>query len=42
MSYKHLSLEEWNFIEIEQEKGVSQNKIAKLFGWSGRGIFREN
>ena len=41
MSYKHLSLEERHYIEIERKKGVSQNKIAKSLGRSQGNISRE-
>jgi IS30 family transposase len=32
MSYKHLSLEERHYIEIEHKKGTSQKDIAKALG----------
>lgn len=41
MSYKHLSLEERHYIEIEQQKGTSQNEIAKSLGRSQGSISRE-
>ena len=41
MSYKHLSLEERHYIEIELKKGTSQNQIAKSLGRSQGSISRE-
>lgn len=41
MSYKHLSLEERHYIEIELKKGSSQNQIAKSLGRSQGSISRE-
>ena len=41
MSYKHLSLEERYYIEIEKKSGKSSNKIAKSLGRSQSTISRE-
>ena len=41
MSYKHLSLEERHYIEIELKKGVSQNEIAKSLGRNQSSLSRE-
>ena len=41
MSYKHLSLEERHYIEIELTKGISQNQIAKSLKRSQSNISRE-
>jgi IS30 family transposase len=41
MSYKHLSLEERHYIELEYKKGVSQNAIAKALGRHQSNISRE-
>lgn len=41
MSYKHLSLEERHYIELEHKKGVSQNAIAKALGRHQSNISRE-
>ena len=41
MSYKHLSLEERNYIEIETKKGTSQSDIAKALGRGKSNISRE-
>ena len=41
MSYKHLSLEERHYIEIEMRAGKSSNKIAKAQRRSQRALSRE-
>ena len=41
MSYKHLSLEERHYIEIEYKKGTSQSDIAKALGREQSNISRE-
>ena len=41
MSYKHLSLEERHYIEIERKKGLSLNTIAKALDRSQSTISRE-
>jgi len=41
MSYKHLSLEERHYIEIEHKKGTSQKDIAKALGRDQGNISRE-
>ena len=41
MSYKHLSLEERHYIELERRKGTSQNEIAKTLGRNQSNISRE-
>ena len=41
MSYKHLSLEERHYIEIETKKGTSQSDIAKALGREQSNISRE-
>jgi IS30 family transposase len=41
MSYKHLSLEERHYIEIETKKGTSQSDIAKALGRDQSNISRE-
>ena len=41
MSYTHLSLEERYYIEVEQRKGTSQNKIAEALGRHQSNISRE-
>lgn len=41
MNYKHLSLEDRHYIEIEWKKGTSQNKIAKSLNRSQSSISRE-
>jgi IS30 family transposase len=41
MSYKHLSLEERHYIELEYKKGTSQSKIATILERSQSNISRE-
>lgn len=41
MNYKHLSLEDRHYLEIEHKKGISQNKIAKSLNCSQSTISRE-
>ncbi len=41
MSYKHLSLEERHYIEIENKKGTSQSDTAKALGREQSNISRE-
>ncbi|MBC8550106.1 MAG: helix-turn-helix domain-containing protein [Candidatus Brocadiales bacterium] len=41
MSYKHLSLTDRHYIEIERKMGTSANKIAKAPGRSQSTISRE-
>lgn len=41
MSFKHLSLEERHYIEVELKKGVSQKEIAKSLGRSQSSLSRE-
>lgn len=41
MNYKHLSLEDRHYIEIEGKKGTSQNKIAEFLNRSQSSISRE-
>lgn len=41
MNYKHLSLEDRHYIEIEHKKGTSQNKIAESLNRSQSTISRE-
>ena len=41
MSYKHLSLEERHYIEVERKLGASMNKIAQALGRSQGTISRE-
>lgn len=41
MAYKHLSLEERHYIEIQRKEGVSLNKIAKALGREQSTISRE-
>ena len=41
MSYKHLSLEERHYTEIEMKRGASINKIARALGRSQSSISRE-
>jgi IS30 family transposase len=41
MSYKHISLEERHYIEIEHKKGTSQKDIAKALGRDQGNISRE-
>ena len=41
MSFKHLSLEERHYIEVERKGGASMNKIAKKLGRSQGSISRE-
>ncbi len=41
MSYKHLSLEERHYIEIESKAGTSMNKIAQALGRSQSTLSRE-
>lgn len=41
MSYKHLSLEERHYIEIEQKLGTSMNKIASVLGRAQSTLSRE-
>ena len=41
MSYKHLSLEERHYIEVERRMGASLNEIAKALGRSQSTISRE-
>ena len=41
MSYKHLSLEERHYIEIEMRAGKSLNKIAKALRRSQSTLSRE-
>jgi len=41
MSYKHLSLEERHYIELEHKKGTSQMEIARILDVT-RIIFPEN
>lgn len=41
MAYKHLSLEERHYIEIQSRQGVSQNKIAQALGRSQSSLSRE-
>jgi len=39
MSFKHLSLEERHYIEVELKKGVSQKEIAKSLGRYPKAVF---
>ena len=41
MSYRHLSLEERHYIEVEKKMGASSNEIAKALGRSQTTISRE-
>ena len=41
MSYKHLSLEERHYIEVERKLGTSMNKIADVLGRSQSTLSRE-
>lgn len=41
MSYKHLSLEERDYIELSLKERVSQNKISEILGRCQSSITRE-
>ncbi len=41
MAYRHLSLEERHYTELQLKEGVSQNKIAKALGRSQSTFSRE-
>ena len=41
MSYQHLALEEWHYIETQWKLGVSQNRIAQALGRSQSSVSRE-